>query len=227
MNKSSQSILLVFASSLEAKTLSEWLQSFDKERDTYILNGLGVRLLVTGPGIFHSVYSVMKVLSSEKPGLIIDAGICGSFGRCKIGEVIQVKQDEFADCGFTLADGTFVSVFDMNFVDADAPPFSGGKLKLSTFDDLPLPEVKAITVNQCSGSEVQIKRRVKDFRADIETMEGAAVAYAAMKEDIDFRQIRSVSNQVEVRNRDSWDIPQAVSNLTDVLKSILIKKAGL
>jgi futalosine hydrolase len=45
-------------------------------------------------------------------------------------------------------------------------------------------------------------------------MEGAAVFYVAMKMNIPCIQIRSISNYVERRNRESWKIKEALESLT-------------
>ena len=44
-------------------------------------------------------------------------------------------------------------------------------------------------------------------------MEGAAFFYACLFEGITCSQIRTISNRVEKRNRDNWDIPLAVKDL--------------
>jgi len=44
-------------------------------------------------------------------------------------------------------------------------------------------------------------------------MEGAAFFYACLLEGITCTQIRTISNKVEKRNKDNWDIPLAVKNL--------------
>jgi futalosine hydrolase len=56
-------------------------------------------------------------------------------------------------------------------------------------------------------------------------MEGAAVFYVCLKQGIKCIQIRSISNYVERRNRDAWNIPLALNNLhkrsTQLLKELL------
>jgi futalosine hydrolase len=46
-------------------------------------------------------------------------------------------------------------------------------------------------------------------------MEGAAFFYACRQFNIPCLQIRAVSNYVEKRNRDNWDIPLAIKNLNN------------
>jgi futalosine hydrolase len=51
-------------------------------------------------------------------------------------------------------------------------------------------------------------------------MEGAAFAYVCAKMKVNAIQIRSISNQVEPRNRNNWNIPLAIKNLNEVLGSL-------
>ena len=52
-------------------------------------------------------------------------------------------------------------------------------------------------------------------------MEGAAVAYVAAKQNIAAIQLRSISNMVEPRNRNHWNIQLALQNLNEVLFAFL------
>jgi futalosine hydrolase len=52
-------------------------------------------------------------------------------------------------------------------------------------------------------------------------MEGAAFFYACLAAKVPFVEIRSISNRMEPRNRDAWDLPLAVRNLNEVLVGIL------
>ena len=52
-------------------------------------------------------------------------------------------------------------------------------------------------------------------------MEGAAFLFCCMKENIPCVQIRSISNFVEKRNKDNWNIPLAIENLHKEIIKIL------
>jgi futalosine hydrolase len=52
-------------------------------------------------------------------------------------------------------------------------------------------------------------------------MEGAAFFYACRKEGVPGLQIRAVSNYVEKRNRDAWQIGLAVKNLNTFAVELL------
>jgi futalosine hydrolase len=52
-------------------------------------------------------------------------------------------------------------------------------------------------------------------------MEGAAVFYACLLSGTPFMELRSISNAVEPRNRDAWDLPLAIESLNRVLMEML------
>ena len=52
-------------------------------------------------------------------------------------------------------------------------------------------------------------------------MEGAAFMYSCLILGVAFAQVRSVSNVVEPRNRDTWKINEAIRNLGRTALSIL------
>ncbi|MCB0664545.1 MAG: hypothetical protein KDC80_01930, partial [Saprospiraceae bacterium] len=81
-----------------------------------------------------------------------------------------------------------------------------------------------ITVNKVHGNDESIERIKEKFNPDIETMEGAAFYYSCHLMHQPCVQIRSISNKVERRNRENWNIPLALKNLTDQLFYLLTKK---
>ena len=58
------------------------------------------------------------------------------------------------------------------------------------------------------------------FNPDIETMEGASFFYICARENIPFFAVRAISNRIETRNRDKWNIPLALEMLSKKLVEI-------
>ena len=52
-------------------------------------------------------------------------------------------------------------------------------------------------------------------------MEGAALHYVCLMENIPFLQLRAVSNFVGERNKANWEIGEAIHHLNEKLKSII------
>ena len=219
-------ILIVSSTEFEVKKVLQKLDfqvEINKGLKSYLFENLKIDVLISGIGIPMTSYKLTKTVFDKKYVFVINAGICGSFNpKFSNGTCVNVVQDEFADLGITNFDNSFKTMFEEGFIPKNEHPFINGKLisKNSAYK-CKLPQVTGITVNAVSGNEIQIQMRKQNFSADIETMEGAAVAYICLSEGIDFIQIRSVSNPVELRNKDNWDISLAIESLSGAVINIL------
>ncbi len=227
--KEKSEILIVFSTELEAESLLNKLNAKNirvYEGNKFKLKNLNTEIFISGIGIPATSYSLTKKILLKNYDLIINAGICGTYNDdlC-IGECVSVISDEFADIGICYPDAGFKTLFEEGLLKPNTYPFSNGELynPLKSNIDTELPKVTAITVNTVSGNTEQIAFRKEKFNPDIETMEGAACAFVCLKEKIKFLQIRAVSNIVEERNKENWNIPLALDNLADELFRILLK----
>lgn len=215
-------ILVVSATENEIKALKH-----DIEAKTTTACGMNlsenfnVDFLVTGIGSVFTIYALLKKIAVSSYDLIINAGIAGSFStELNIGDVIEVQNDQFADLGIEDKDSLY-TIFEKGYVDKNQFPFVDGKLKNPNDFDSQLRKVSAITVNTTHGNKKNIVLFKNKFQADIESMEGAAVFYVCLAENIPFMQIRSISNYVEERNTKNWNIPLAIKNLNEKLNEII------
>jgi len=183
-----------------------------------------IKIIISGVGSPATIYATMKSIAQEKPELLIQAGIAGSFKpEIKIGDVVIAKTEQWCDLGIEDHD-EFHSLFDLQFTKPNELPYSNEKIeckypKIQAIEQL--RKVHAVTSNTTHGNHLNIDKIVKKWNPDIETMEGAAVAYICAMENIPFLQIRSISNIVEPRNREAWNIPLAIENLNkELLKTI-------
>ena len=101
-------------------------------------------------------------------------------------------------------------------------PFESGVLSnTQELYSLSYPKVSAITVNTVHGSPQRIAKTQARLNPQIESMEGAAFFYACKTLKVPCVQIRSISNYVELRNKDAWNIPLAVQHLNQEILSLL------
>jgi futalosine hydrolase len=117
----------------------------------------------------------------------------------------------------------FTPLFESGLADKNEFPFTNGWLvnPHEIFKSPPLPAVHAITVNKVSDSELQKKQFVKQFNADIESMEGAALHFVCLQENIPFMQVRSVSNYVGERDKTKWLMKEAIVSLNTELSKLV------
>ncbi len=220
-------ILLAFSTEFETRAFKKRLleEGYLQTENCYTRNGLEVIVMVTGIGIAAMTYHLTKALEGQSYRLVINAGIGGSFtDRFPIGTCVRIVNEAFADLGMTGSDGRFIKLYDELPADKDTPPFRNGEIRMPDVErfSYDLPKAIGITVQNCSGSPDQIQFRAEHFKAEIESMEGAAAAFVCLSEGIDFIEIRAVSNRIEARDKSKWDIPKALTGLSDCLIAILL-----
>ncbi len=213
-------ILIVSATYLEIEPL---LLQFNLEKEvnqklrSYTYNNHNIDVLIPGVGMTCTAYWMGKTLSSKIYDLSINVGLAGSFdNNISIGDIVNITSDQISELG--AEDGeSFLSLIDMDLIMDEDFILNNGEMEntICIENDIinSLQKVKAISVNTTHGDDESIKK-VKDlFNPQVESMEGAAFFYACLLEGIPCAQIRSISNKVEKRNKDNWNIPLAVRNL--------------
>jgi futalosine hydrolase len=221
-------ILIVAATEAEVDILLKSYTPLDI-KDKYIKHfstgSKEIDVLVTGVGMVATTFHLAKIDLSLYD-LIINAGIAGSFNRnLLIGETTMVVSDGFAELGADYEE-SFVSIYEMGFAKKNKEAFfdEKGVIQNDFFPDTSelnqLKKVSAITVNTINVDESRIRKVMKYYAPDLESMEGAAVFYCCMKQNTPCLQIRSVSNYIEPRNLYSWNIPFAISNLNKKILEI-------
>ena len=137
-------------------------------------------------------------------------GVSGSFSDQLInGDVVEVIEDNFSEIGFE-NDFSF-----SKFTDFDL------KTKFYNSSKTNLQHVRAITVNTVHGNNDSISEIIERENPEIETMEGASVFKVCEKFNIPCIQIRSISNKVEKRNKENWDLDFAISNLNIEVEKLI------
>jgi len=167
-------------------------------------------ILITGIGMVNTSINLTKELIKEKYDLVINMGVAGSFiNELKNGEVVEVVEDFFSEIGFENGESfSFFSDFNL-------------KTKYEVDAKTPLRKVRGITVNTVHGNNQSISKIISRLNPEVESMEGAAVFKVCEEFSIPCLQIRSVSNAVEKRNRNSWDLDLAIKNLNIEVEKII------
>ena len=173
--------------------------------------------LHTGIGMVAMAYSLTRRLSEQSYDLLVNAGVAGAIDPAlPIGAVVAVTGDHLYELG--AQDGDRFLTFDEIGLQAN-DRIVPARFYLPKMLSIPL--VEGITVNTVHGQDEAIQRLRSRSSAAIESMEGAAFYHACNGFDVDCIQIRAVSNKVERRNRDSWNLPLAIGNLTDTVIHLL------
>lgn len=221
-------VLLVASSNSEVKFLRDKLKfviKINPELISYKLGTLDVDILISGHGSVFTAYHLTKTLQSISYDLVINIGIAGSFDYfLELGFVVNVIQDQFADLGVEDKE-MFYTLAEKELLDEDSFPFTGeilrslGNFEINVVESL-IP-VKAITVNTLHGKLENIHKVKSKFKCEIETMSGAAFFYVCLMEKVPFLQIRAISNFIEIKKVENWNLQLAINNLTDTTLEIL------
>jgi futalosine hydrolase len=177
-----------------------------------------VDVLITGVGMVATAARTAQALARKTYDVAFNFGVCGSFDPAyPPGTVVQVMRDRLSELG--CEDGDEFLPIERLSLGAE------GDIVNTNPPDNPvlraLPRVNAITVNTVHGSEESIAAVLERFRPEVESMEGAAFAYACDLSDVRYAQVRAVSNIVERRNRKAWKLDVAVRNLNEVATRML------
>jgi futalosine hydrolase len=170
-------------------------------------------ILITGVGMVATAFALGKHLASNRYDLAVNLGIAGSFDRSiAIGEVLEVRQDTLADFGAEDGDA-FLTIGQLGFGEDTFYPSARLADLYNLFNNFNLKTADAITVNTVHGNQGSIEKVAARLNPQLESMEGAAFFYGCNQANVPCMQIRAVSNYVEKRNRDNWNIGLAIKNL--------------
>lgn len=202
-------VLLVSATEFE-------IASYFKQKDT-------IDVLLTGVGMPIALYHLQKKITENRYNLVIQVGLAGAFTtKFGLGETVFVNQDTFGDLGIEEKE-LFTPIFETDLFNKNEFPFENGWLvnKNKILQQSTLEVVKAVTINKVTDKSSIKQQLIDSFNPDIETMEGAALHYVCLHQNIPFIQLRAISNYVGERDKTKWKIDLAISNLHNELIKLL------
>lgn len=202
-------VLLVSATEFE-------IASYFKQKDT-------IDVLLTGVGMPIALYHLQKKITENRYNLVIQVGLAGAFTtKFELGETVFVNQDTFGDLGIEEKE-RFTPIFETDLFNKNEFPFENGWLvnKNKILQQSTLEVVKAVTINKVTDKGSIKQQLIDSFNPDIETMEGAALHYVCLHQNIPFIQLRAISNYVGERDKTKWKIDLAISNLHNELIKLL------
>jgi futalosine hydrolase len=201
-------ILFVAATSFEVESLKLKVESHETPAN-FETSTLNIKLFTTGVGMVATAFALGRELALNQYDLAINLGIAGSFDRTiAVGDLVEITEDTLSELGAE-DDENFLSITQLGFGES---AFKATE-RLSNIYKSDLKQVTAATVNMVHGNEASIQKLQGRVITQIESMEGAAFFYACCQAGVPCIQIRAVSNYVEKRDRDNWQIGLAVKNL--------------
>lgn len=205
-----------------AATIGEWMPAFLQIDTLYTSGSRRMKVIFHqgGVGLLANAISLLKLAYEEKPDLVIQVGIAGCFDKSvALGKVFVVKEETLGDQGVE-EDGKWKDIFDLKLEKPGYPPFEKKRLPnhfLEKYNLLKLPEVNAVTVNEISTRHERIQQISKKYEPVLESMEGAALHYVCREMNIPFLQIRAVSNYIGERDKEKWQMKEAIDGLNQTI----------
>ncbi len=213
---------------ITAATVGEWMPCFLDISTLY--TGESRRLKIHfhqgGVGLLANAFSLTKIIYEEKPDLVIQGGIAGTFDAAMVlGKVVAIKEEVLGDTGVE-EEGRWKDIFDLRLEKSNYPPYEKRRLPnpwIEKYNLLKLPAVTGITVNEISTRTERIQQLIKKYNPVTESMEGAALHYVCREMNIPFLQVRAISNYTGERDKEKWKIKEAIENLNQALLKYIDK----
>lgn len=224
-------LIILSATAYEQQLLRDSLQQATTQRRghrAWVRGMIGIRpvvLIETGIGAVNTAQALTVALQEIDPELVLQIGIGGAYlgsGLDK-GDFALANEENYGDLGVVAPDGWFPAD------EIGIPVLSAGRDYYNTYplDSKLVDNAQHIleqsgecvvqgpfvTVQQCTGREDIGNELAARFNAICENMEGAAAAHVCMLYAAPFLELRAISNRVEDRNKDAWDIPRAVQRV--------------
>jgi futalosine hydrolase len=221
-------ILILTATAFEQDLLRRELEHSAQQTFGFVtwtrgfLSGHPVILLETGIGLVNTAHALGVALQQIRPELVIQTGIGGAYlaAFCAIGDLVLATEENYADLGIITPEGWFpadeigipVLKTDRDYYNTfplDPGLVTDAKARLQSAKENVVTG-PFVTVQQCSGRSDTGRVLSQRFKAICENMEGVAAAQICLQYGVPFLELRAISNQVEDRDKDAWNIPLAL-----------------
>ena len=187
-----------------------------------------VRLVETGMGAVNTAHALTCALQAFRPALVLQVGVGGAYleAGLTIGDVAVASEEIYGDVGVRTREGwQSAEGIGIPLLRREKPYFNHFPLNSELVERARArlaaggwcqggPAVRVgpfVTVQECSGTTALGQEREARFRALCENMEGAPAAHLCQLYGVPFLELRSISNQVEDRQVEKWDLPLAAA----------------
>ncbi|MEN8256497.1 MAG: futalosine hydrolase [Thermodesulfobacteriota bacterium] len=187
-----------------------------------------IGFLITGIGLVDTAHSLTSYLEQNNGDIagVINIGVAGAFpgGSIKILDLCLASSEVIGDLAICFEDhlaplGSPELILHQFF------PCQGGLL--DQFQQWCVATGQAIhlgpfvSVNSVSATKKRGEMLAATYKAVSENMEGAAIARVCQSYDVDWLEIRCMSNMVEDRDTSTWLLAEAIEKCSDLTAKFL------
>lgn len=209
-------------------------------RDLYCGTMFGHKVVVlhTGVGKINAASAVTALLEYYTPETLIMTGCCGAYAEQGLtkGDLVLASEEicadegvltpegfrDFASLGFPLLHNKSIGLQSRFIVETKLQESARAPLEsFARAEGVYLGVGPLVTVSTCSGtllSGLEMQARTGGLG---ENMEGAAVAQVCQQYKVPFLEIRGISNLVEDRDLQNWDLQGAAEKAQHALVALM------
>lgn len=222
----------ILVTAAEQQEIDRALKAYEFIKDK-IAGDVDIVFRLTGIGAVNACYCVTREIWSArvegKPyDLVINIGIAGSYDleEFPIASAAIISMEYFGDLGFETDKG-FADLFRCGIIGKDEFPYADGALARQLLPYAKIEDAIAryksgigVTIQCITGDTSRIEELKRLYTPHIESMEGAAVYYAALMERVPCFELRTVSNVVGERDSRKWKTKEALDTLENCCREI-------
>ena len=203
-----------------------------------ILEGCQILLCIGGMGKVNAAHAAALLFSRFNPDALIIFGIGGAYpsSGAVVGDVAIAKEEISGDDGVMTMDGfkdteyigipLIKTVTSMMYTKYPAPEalLKRSLQALVSYQDAEAARVHVgafITLSICTGTSARARELEQRYHGLCENMEGSAAVQVAELHGIPWIEVRGISNIVEDRNVEKWDIPKAADSAQKAVIQVL------
>ncbi len=183
------------------------------------------RAFELGVGKVASAVALGRVLAEHRPPWVLAFGVCGVYPGAElvVGELCLVGRECLADEGVWTDQG-LRSLSDLGLGPDELWLADAGRTQEIAARLGGLPTVTGATVSACAGTDDLALSRRERTGADVETMEGAAIAATCAAWGVPWVQLRCVGNQTGARDQAHFDLASASRRVQEAV--LALERAG-
>jgi futalosine hydrolase len=187
-----------------------------------------VDALELGVGKIAAAMNLAVALAERRPQVVLQFGVCGAYParhlragleELHVLDTCVVASETMADDGVqtpeTFLDLAQLSLAEPGLLMADV------ERSRAIASQLGCPLVAGATVSTGAGTEALSQAYATRSGAQVESMEGGAVAAVCRRFGVAHVQLRVVSNRTGDRGLSGWDLDGAITRLTSAVERVL------
>jgi futalosine hydrolase len=183
--------------------------------------------LELGVGKIAATMSLTAALAKQKHDAVVLLGISGAYPdrhvrsglqALQVLDLCMVASEVMADDGVLTPEG-FLDLAHLRLGDIGPIPCDAeltGKISAVIGCGL----VTGATVSTGAGADSISQAHALRSGAQVESMEGAAVAAVCRRFEVPFAQLRAISNRTGDRNHSAWDLDGAIAKLDEAMSRV-------